>query len=109
MTLRYETVGEMITQNEQQKSIRAAVGRDMQRQREIGMYGCTEADLRDSVESSITFKVSGPAMIVASMMSDAQEIMAYEQPDFRTIEAQRQLINRAKWVLFEYIMDKEQV
>ena len=113
MTLRYKTVGEMITQNEQQKSIRridsirAAVGRDMQRQREIGMYGYTEQDLRDSVESSITFKTSGPAMIVASMMSDAQEMMAYEKPSFATIESQRQLLNRAKFVLFEYIMDKQ--
>ena len=69
-------------------SIRTAVGNDMQRQRQINMYGCTESDLRDSIESSITFKVSGPAMIVASMMSDAQEMMAYEKPSFATIEAQ---------------------
>ena len=88
-------------------SIRTAVGNNMQHQREIGMYGVTEADLRNSIESSITFKVSGPAMIVASMMSDAQEMMAYEQPNFHTIESQRQLLNRAKWVLFEYIMDQQ--
>jgi hypothetical protein len=88
-------------------SIRTAVGNNMQRQRQINMYGCTESDLRDSIESSITFKVSGPAMIVAGMMSDAQEMMAYEQPSFVTIEAQRQLLNRAKFVLFEYIMDRE--
>jgi uncharacterized protein YodC (DUF2158 family) len=88
-------------------SIRAAVGQDIQRQKEIRMYGCTEADLRNSIESSITFKVSGPAMIVAGMMSDAQEMMAYEQPSFATIEAQRQLLNRAKFVLFEYILDRE--
>ena len=74
---------------------------------EIGMYGCTEAQIREAVESSSTFKFSGPAMVVASMMSDAQELMAYEQPDFNTIEAQRQLLNRAKFVLFEYIMDRE--
>jgi len=87
--------------------IRAAVGRDMQHQREIGMYGITEADMRENIESSITFRTSGPAMIVAGMMSDAQEMMAYEKPDFRTVEAQRQLLNRAKWALFEYIMDRE--
>ena len=87
--------------------IRTAVGRDMQRQREIGMYGITEADMRENIESSITFRTSGPAMIVAGMMSDAQEMMAYEKPDFRTVEAQRQLLNRAKWALFEYIMDRE--
>jgi hypothetical protein len=96
MTLRYETVGEMITQNEQEK-------------REVRMYGCTESQMREAVESSSTFRFSGPAMVVASMMSDAQEMLAYEQPDFNTIEDQRQLINRAKWVLFEYIMDKGQV
>ena len=74
---------------------------------QVGMYGCTEAQMREAVESSSTFKFSGPAMVVASMMSDAQEMMAYEQPDFNTIEDQRQLLNRAKFVLITYIMDKE--
>ena len=75
-----------------------------QEKREVRMYGVTEAGMREAVESSITFKFSGPAMVVAGMMSDAQEMMAYEQPDFNTIEDQRQLLNRAKWVMFEYIM-----
>jgi hypothetical protein len=87
-------------------SIRATVRNNMQREREIGMYGITEDALRQRVESSFSFKYSGPAMVVASMMSDAQEMMAYEQPNFPTIEAQRQLLNRAKWVLFEYSMDR---
>ena len=78
-----------------------------QEKRQVGMYGCTEAQMREAVELSSTFKFSGPAMVVASMMSDAQEMMAYEQPGFVTIEAQRQLLNRAKFVLFEYIMDRE--
>ena len=78
-----------------------------QEKRQVGMYGCTEAQMREAVESSPNFKFSGPAMVVASMMSDAQEMMAYEQPDFNVIEDQRQLLNRAKFVLFTYIMDKE--
>jgi hypothetical protein len=78
-----------------------------QEKRQVGMYGCTEAQMREAVESSSTFRFSGPAMVVASMMSDAQEMMAYEQPDFNTIEDQRQLLNRAKFVLFTYIMDKQ--
>ena len=78
-----------------------------QEKREVGMYGCTEAQMREAVESSSTFKFSGPAMVVAGMMSDAQEMMAYEQPDFNIIEDQRQLLNRAKFVLFTYIMDRE--
>ena len=75
--------------------------------REVRMYGCTEAQMREAVESGITFKLSGPAMVAAGMMSDAQEMMAYEQPDFNTIEDQRQLLNRAKWILFTYIMDRK--
>ena len=77
-----------------------------QEKRQVGMYGCTEVQMREAVESSSTFRFSGPAMVVASMMSDAQEMMAYEKPSFATIEAQRQLLNRAKFVLFEYIMDR---
>ena len=46
-------------------------------------------------------------MIAMGMLSDAQEMMAYEQPDFNTIEDQRQLINRAKWVLSTYVMNAE--
>jgi hypothetical protein len=107
MTLRYETVGEMIAQNEQQKteaSIRAAVGRNIQREREIRMYGCTEAQMREAVEGSSTFKFSGPAMMAASIMSDAQEMIntEYGEVDFMRAEDARQALNRAKWILFEY-------
>lgn len=74
--------------------------------REIRMYGCTEAQMRESVESSITFKLSGPAMIVAGMMSDAQEMIntEYGEVDFNRAEDARQQLNRAKWVLMTYIM-----
>jgi len=77
--------------------------------REVRMYGCTEAQMREAVESSSTFKFSGPAMVVASMMSDAQEMVSteYGEVDFMRAEDARQQLNRAKWVLFTYIMDKE--
>jgi len=77
-----------------------------QQTREIKMYGTTEAALRENIENSITFKLSGPAMIVAGMLSDAQEMFAYNAPGASTIEEHRQLMNRAKWALFEY-MEKE--
>jgi hypothetical protein len=41
-------------------------------------------------------------MIVAGMMSDAQEEIAHGMD-----EAARKTLNRAKFVLFEYIMDKQ--
>ena len=79
-----------------------------QEKREVGMYGVTEKGMRDAVESSMTFRFSGPAMMAASLMSDALEMMAYGPYDSDTLaniqEDQRQLLNRAKWVLFEYVM-----
>jgi hypothetical protein len=75
--------------------------------REVRMYGCTEAQVREAVESSTTFKFTGPAMVVASMMSDAQEMVSteYGEVDSMRAEDARQQLNRAKWVLFTYIMD----
>lgn len=79
-----------------------------QEKREIGMYGVTEKGMREAVESSMTYRFSGPAMMAASLMSDAQEMMAYGPYDLDTLaniqEDQRQLLNRAKWILFEYLM-----
>ena len=43
-----------------------------QEKRQVRMYGVTEAGMRESVESSITFRFSGPAMMAASLMRDAQ-------------------------------------
>jgi hypothetical protein len=80
-----------------------------QEKREVRMYGVTEAGMREAVESSITFKFSGPAMVVASMMSDAQEMVntEYGEVDSMRAEDARQQLNRAKFVLFTYIMDKQ--
>jgi len=91
MSLRYDTMGEMITINESQK-------------RDIRMYGCTEAQMREAVEQSITFRHSGPAMMAASLMSDAQEMIntEYGDIDYMRAEDARQCLNRAKWILFEY-------
>jgi len=94
MTLRYETVGEMIATNESQK-------------RDIRMYGVTEAEMREAVEQRLAFH-RDPAMMVASLMSDCQEMVSYGPYDSDTLanimEDQRQTLNRAKWILFEYCM-----
>jgi len=80
-----------------------------QEKREVRMYGCTEAQMRKAVESNPSFRFSGPAMVVASMMSDAQEMVNTEYGDVDSMRAEdaRQQLNRAKFVLFTYIMDKE--
>lgn len=80
-----------------------------QEKREVRMYGVTVAGMRESVESSFTFKFSGPAMMVASLMSDAQEMVntEYGEVDYMRAEDARQCLNRAKWILFEYVMKKD--
>ena len=79
--------------------------------REVRMYGCTETEMREAVEESITFRFSGPAMMAASLLSDCQEMVAYGPYDSDTLanilEDQRQTLNRAKWILFTYVMEKQ--
>lgn len=78
-----------------------------QQKREVRMYGCTEAQMREAVEQSLTFRFSGPAMMAASLMSDAQEMIntKYGEVDFNRAEDARQALNRAKWILFEFVME----
>ena len=84
-----------------------------QEKREVRIYGCTEAQMREAVEESITFRFSGPAMMAASLMSDCQEMVSYGPYDGDTLanilENQRQTLNRAKWILFMYCNKKETV
>ena len=77
-----------------------------QEKRQVRMYGVTEAGMRESVESSLTFRFSGPAMMAASLMSDAQEMISTEYGEIDSMRAEdaRQCLNRAKWILFEYVM-----
>jgi hypothetical protein len=77
-------------------------------QREIRMYGTTVDQMREAVEQSITFRFSGPAMMAMSLMSDCQEMVSYGPYDSDTLanimEDQRQMLNRAKWILSEYMI-----
>jgi hypothetical protein len=74
--------------------------------KQVRMYGCTEAQMKEAVEQSLTFRFSGPAMMAASLMSDCQEMMAYGDVDSMVVEDVRQTLNRAKWILFTYVMEK---
>lgn len=77
--------------------------------RQVRMYGCTVDQMREAVEQSLTFRFSGPAMMAASLMSDCQEMLASDnagQFDLMIAEDVRQALNRAKWILFTYVMEK---
>ena len=81
-----------------------------QERKQVRMYGCTVAQMREAVEESLTYRFSGAAMYAMSMMSDAQEMVGYGPYDSDTLanglEDQRQLLNRAKWILSTYVMEQ---
>lgn len=71
-----------------------------QTERNVAMYGVENIDeFIDSITDTITYRGCGADMIVAGLMSDAQELMAHDD-----VEGARKTLNRAKAVLFE-IMD----
>jgi len=64
------------------------------------MYGFADIDSYiKSIKDSITYKFTGGNMVVAGLMSDAQELMAVGD-----VERARQTLNVAKTIMFE-IMD----
>jgi hypothetical protein len=71
-----------------------------QTERNVAMYGVENIDeFIDSITDTLTYRGCGADMIVAGLMSDAQELMAHDD-----VEGARKTLNRAKAVLFK-IMD----
>jgi hypothetical protein len=64
---------------------------------EMQAYGGYKDEIVESVKDSLTFKLSGPGMVVASYLSDAQELIAGNDG-----ERARQYINIAKMLLMEF-------
>lgn len=60
------------------------------------MYGCDIEAFKECVKDSITYKFTGGGMVVASLLSDAQEMLAMDNP-----EEARQYMNRAKALIFD--------
>ena len=63
---------------------------------EVQAYGSPKVDILESITDSVTFKLSGPGMVAASYLSDAQEVLEFS-PD-----TARKYINIAKMIIFEY-------
>ena len=71
-----------------------------QAEKNLEMYGVADMDAYiNSIKTSFTYKAVGGNMIVAGLMSDAQELLSVNDN-----ERARQTLNRAKAVLFQ-IMD----
>lgn len=59
-------------------------------------YGCNGEDFIEEIRNCITYKLAGANMVVAGLMSDAQEEIAMGMA-----ERARQTLNRAKLILGE--------
>ena len=79
--------------------------------RQISMYGMSTEDIRETYIESITARFSGLEMVVAGILSDVQELTAYQHAADVNSKASKELIrkqlNIAKFILFE-IMDQKQ-
>ncbi len=76
---------------------------------EMQAYGNTKAAILSSVKNSITFKFSGPGMVIASYLSDAQEIIGAEINESNEgwvspnqANQARQYMNIAKMLMMEF-------
>lgn len=68
---------------------------------EKNCYGMTEADIREEYMNSITARFSGMEMVVMSVLSDAQELLAMGRAD-----DSRKQMNVAKFILSEMMEAK---
>jgi hypothetical protein len=64
---------------------------------EMRMFGMPRDEILENVKESLTYKLSGPGMVVASYLSDAQELIAVNDS-----ERARQYINIAKMLMMEF-------
>lgn len=71
------------------------------------MYGMTKEDIREQYMNSITAKLSGLEMVVASIMSDCQDLLEMAGDKERVREQVRQQLNIAKFIIFEMMNNKE--
>ena len=63
------------------------------------MYGFADIDAYvESVKQSTTYKFTGASMVVAGLLSDAQELLSHGDE-----ERSRQTLNVAKAILFEIV------
>ena len=83
---------------------------------ESNCYGMSKADIREEYMESITAKCGGLEMVVMSILSDAQEILAFQSPDGwlkpvspRDADTARKQMNIAKFILSEMMDRKETV
>ncbi len=71
---------------------------------ESRMFGMSKEDIREQYIESLTARISGLEMVVASILSDVQEMSSMDYSD----EAIRKQLNVAKFILFEMMESKRE-
>jgi predicted peptidase len=74
---------------------------------EKNCYGITEQQIREQYMQSITARLSGLEMVAMSVLSDAQELMTFNNK--QATDQARKNINIAKFILCEMMEAKETV
>ena len=79
-------------------------------QQEQAIYGMSTEDIRTQYMDSIQ-AIAGQEMVVASILSDCQEMLAHMPKDIAPISKERirKQLNVAKFILFEMLDQKERV
>ena len=67
---------------------------------EIQAYGAKKSEILESIQDSISFKLSGPGMVISSYLSDAQEVMQFGSES--ALNTARHYINIAKMLMMEF-------
>ncbi len=78
-----------------------------QQQKEIKIYGMTAAEVREEFGNSITAKFCGMEMVVMSILSDCQELLAMAGERDGTREHVRQAMNIAKLLLSDLHIENQ--
>ena len=69
-------------------------------EQEQAMFGMSRADIRSQYTNGITAQLSGPEMVVMSILSDCQEMQTF---GIDTKEQIRKQLNVAKFILSEML------
>jgi hypothetical protein len=67
-------------------------------EKELAMYGMSEADIREDYMESLTARHCGIDMVIAGILSDCQELLSMDPA--AASEKIRKQLNVAKFILF---------
>jgi len=69
-----------------------------QEKHQVRTFGCTEQQMREAVEESLGSWPTGAAVMAMNLLGDAQDEITWGNH-----EDARQAINRAQWIISEYL------